>query len=81
MEAMARANSDGVADEVIQLTASQLSNKEQQKKMGKIAAAFGFLVIIANIVDFFAGGDAIPDVTTIWGCVFAILGSYFAFKK
>ncbi|MFA6489566.1 MAG: hypothetical protein WCT52_02690 [Candidatus Micrarchaeia archaeon] len=81
MEAMGRANSDGVVDEVIQLTASQISNKEQQRKMGKIAAAFGFLVIAINIVDYMMGWEAVADATTILGCAFALIGSYYALKK
>ena len=52
--------------------------KEQRKKLGKMLCVAGLLVLTLNILDYFAGWNALADETAIAGITLALSGALLA---
>jgi len=51
--------------------------KEKRKRMGAMLGAAGLLVLTLNLIDYFAGWNALADETAIIGIALALVGAYF----
>jgi len=52
--------------------------KEKRKQLGKMLCVVGLLVLTLNILDFFAGWNALADETAIAGIALALAGALLA---
>ena len=55
--------------------------KEKRKQLGAALGAVGLLVLTLNIVDYYAGWNAVADETAILGMALALLGAYLVLVK
>ncbi len=71
----------GLLKEVLGMSVRELSRKEQQKKIGKMAAVLGALTVVLNVADNALGWNQIADLTIIPGGAVLAAGAYFALRK
>jgi|GEM_PF-2006150 len=51
--------------------------REKRKQMGAVLGVVGLLVLTLNLIDYFAGWNALADETAIVGIALALVGAYF----
>lgn len=51
------------------------------RHIGAAVAAFGFLILALNLLDYYSGKYAVADASTLAGAICVLCGSYLALRK
>jgi hypothetical protein len=51
------------------------------KHIGAAVAAFGFLILALNLLDYYAGRYRVADISTLVGGMCVLGGAYLALRK
>ena len=50
------------------------------RHIGAVVAAFGFLILALNLLDYYAGRYRVADISTLVGGLCVLIGAYIALR-